>query len=64
MQEPFFFLKKLKILFVPIGKRIKHFIQIWNSLRRYQWILQTIQGFKLEFTQSPHQTQYKHHSIR
>ncbi|CAC5394217.1 unnamed protein product [Mytilus coruscus] len=46
---------------IPVGGRLKHFIQEWESITDDQWVLKTLQeGLKLEFQETPHLTGIKH----
>lgn len=49
---------------IPVGGRLKHFIQEWESITDDQWVLKTLQeGLKLEFQETPHLTGIKHTSV-
>ncbi|CAC5417774.1 unnamed protein product [Mytilus coruscus] len=49
---------------IPVGGRLKHFVQEWESITDDQWVLTTLQeGLKLEFQETPRLTGIKHTSI-
>ncbi|CAC5399049.1 unnamed protein product [Mytilus coruscus] len=49
---------------IPVGGRLKHFIQELESITDDQWVLTTLQeGLKLEFQETPRLTGIKHTSI-
>lgn len=36
--------------------RLKYYVQNWNEITQDNFVLKTIQGYKLSFTEKPHQT--------
>ena len=40
----------------PVAGRIKHFHINWSQVTQDQWVLDTIQGYRIEFTEIPVQT--------
>jgi hypothetical protein len=50
---------------LPFGGRITHFYDNWTKTTQDSWILETVKGDKLEFTQTPHQsfTQKMHTTV-
>ena len=40
----------------PVAGRIKHFHINWSLVTQDQWVLDTIQGYGIEFTENPVQT--------
>ena len=49
----FFPLQAEKFAHLPVGGRTKLFVQNWHCLTSDPWILDTIQGLKLDFCQTP-----------
>ena len=48
----------MKSLFMntPVGGRLKLFLQNWQAIRRDPWILDTVQGIRLDFLTTPVQS--------
>ena len=39
---------------LPLGGRITHFYNNWAKVTQDPWVLETVKGHKIEFTQTPH----------
>ena len=48
----------MKSLFMntPVGGRLKLFLQNWQAITRDSWILETVQGIRLDFLSTPVQS--------
>ena len=40
---------------VPLAGRVQHFLSNWQAITQDEWVLQTIQGYRIEFLQRPNQ---------
>ena len=39
-----------------LTRRVLHHLTNWNILTQDKWVLQTVQGYMIDFTQTPHQS--------
>ena len=39
-----------------LTRRVLHHLANWNILTQDKWVLQTVQGYMIDFTQTPHQS--------